>query len=198
MECRGKTFSTKCWIARKYSDVFHSSNYIPRWWRVLQRDLTNVVHIQLARANGANIEENCRVLRFEKDRDGSRILVHTSRGTFRCRRVVITAGGWTNQVLESLDVKLPITVTHEQATFVATPNLKDFSKERFPLFTYLSPKYLYYGFPIHGNTGVKLGMTASGKQILPDSLPCEPDREREQVALDFLKENIPKVCWPLW
>ncbi|XP_077981659.1 monomeric sarcosine oxidase-like [Glandiceps talaboti] len=164
---------------------------------IVEAATANAAHIQIARRNGATIEENCRVVRFEKDKDGLHVLVHTTNGIFRGRRVVIAAGGWTNQVLESLNMKLPITNTFEQSTYVATPNIKDFTMENSPCWQYLTPKYFHYGFPIHGNTGIKTGITASGKEIHPDSIPCEPDHAREKICLDFLKSTVPKAVGPI-
>ena len=57
--------------------------------------------------------------------------VNTSKGTFRCRRVIVTAGAWINQVLCSVDVHVPVTVTQEQVTYMATPNVKLFTKPEY-------------------------------------------------------------------
>ena len=45
--------------------------------------------------------------------------------------MIVTAGAWINQVLSSVDVHVPVTVTQEQVTYIATPNVKDFKKERY-------------------------------------------------------------------
>uniref|UniRef100_A0ABM0M040 Peroxisomal sarcosine oxidase-like n=1 Tax=Saccoglossus kowalevskii TaxID=10224 RepID=A0ABM0M040_SACKO len=84
-----------------------------------------------------------------------------------------------------------------QATFVATPNLKDFTKERFPVWSFLTPKYHFYGFPMHGNTGVKIGMSASGPTIHPDQLPSTPDPKREKTCLEFMNKRMPKAVGPI-
>ena len=56
--------------------------------------------------------------------------VVTNRGAFRCRRVVVAGGAWANSVLASVGVKLPLTVTQEQVLYLATPNIKEFTKSR--------------------------------------------------------------------
>ncbi|XP_077868380.1 monomeric sarcosine oxidase-like, partial [Saccoglossus kowalevskii] len=120
-------------IQRRFPQFCLESNVVGLYTKdsgLVDAAMTNAAHIQLARRNGATIEENCQVLKMEKDKDGVHVLVHTTKDMFCARHVIVTAGGWTNQVLSSLDIKLPLTITQEQATFVATPNLKDFTKNR--------------------------------------------------------------------
>ena len=64
--------------------------------------------------------------------------VITNRGTFRCRRVVVAGGAWINSVLSSVGVRLPLTVTQEQVLYLATPNIKEFTKSRCVLITILT------------------------------------------------------------
>ena len=56
--------------------------------------------------------------------------VLTSAGTFRCRRVVISAGAWINKVLQPLGVTVPVNVTQENVTYFATLNIKQFTKDK--------------------------------------------------------------------
>ena len=56
--------------------------------------------------------------------------VHTTKGTFYCRKVIVTSGAWVNHVLGSVGVHIPIYVTQEQVTYFATPNMKDYVKEK--------------------------------------------------------------------
>lgn len=58
------------------------------------------------------------------------VQVVTTRGPYRCRRVVITSGAWSNQVLGSVGVHIPMVVSQEQVTYYATPNLRQFNKDR--------------------------------------------------------------------
>nr|KAG5692519.1 hypothetical protein BaRGS_018724 [Batillaria attramentaria] len=82
--------------------------------------LGNATHVQLARGNGAVVIDRCPVT--------------TTLGKFTCRRLVVTAGAWINDVLGSIGVQVPVTVTQEQVTYFATPHMKDFSKDSVPVF----------------------------------------------------------------
>ena len=66
--------------------------------------------------------------------------VLTSAGTFRCRRVVISAGAWINKVLQPLGVTVPVNVTQENVTYFATPNIKKFTKDKC---VFVVIKYIY-------------------------------------------------------
>ncbi|XP_077982827.1 monomeric sarcosine oxidase-like [Glandiceps talaboti] len=159
--------------------------------------MANATHTQLARKHGATILENCKVLKIEKDRDGIHALVHTSQGVFRCRRVIVTAGAWINHVLGSVGVRIPLTVTQEQVTYLATPHIKDFTKDNFPSWIYVDKSNNFYGLPIHGNTGSKIGIDAAGPSVTPETRTYKPDPIREKRCVDFLESFLPKAVGPI-
>lgn len=59
------------------------------------------------------------------------VQIETDRGIFSCNKVIVTAGAWINRILAGLGVHVPVTVTQEQVTFFATPNVKDFTKKKY-------------------------------------------------------------------
>ena len=69
--------------------------------------------------------------------------IHTPEGRFKCRRLVVTAGAWINHVLGSLGVHIPVKVTQEQVTYFSTPNIKDFTEQKY-LFDIISVPQLYH------------------------------------------------------
>ena len=56
--------------------------------------------------------------------------VFTTRGVFRCRRVILTTGAWMNQLLSSLGTHVPMVTVQDQVTYLATPNTKLFTKDK--------------------------------------------------------------------
>ncbi|XP_076111610.1 monomeric sarcosine oxidase-like [Mytilus galloprovincialis] len=158
--------------------------------------LANSVHVQLARANGASILEHCPVQKIEKLPNG-RVLVHTPKGIFQCRRLIVTAGAWINHVLGSIGVHIPVYVTQEQVTYFATPNVKDFTKAKYPIWIYHSAKYDFYGMPMHGNSGSKIGIDAGGPVVSVDTRNYEPDKTREQACIKHLERTIPRSLGPI-
>ncbi|ESO94925.1 hypothetical protein LOTGIDRAFT_227305 [Lottia gigantea] len=154
--------------------------------------VANSTHQQLARGHGASIISNCAVIRLYRNTLGQ-MTVKTTRGKFTCRRVIVTAGAWINQILGSVGVNLPITVTQENVTYFASPHSKLFSKERFPIFIYHAPNYNYYQIPIHGNSSTKIGIDAVGKTVTPTTRDFTPCPEREQNVIEFMNKIAPKI-----
>jgi sarcosine oxidase len=152
--------------------------------------MANSVHQQLAEARGVKIITQTKVVKLEKISAGMK--VHTSVGTYQCRKVIVTAGAWLNQVLSSTNVQIPVGVTQEQVTYLATPHLKSFTKENFPIFIYLDKEKEFYGMPIHGIAAFKIGIDAGGPLVTGDTRNFKPDPVREKKCVDFLKENVPK------
>ena len=90
----------------------------------------NAAHLRLARLHGATLLERCPVSAVH-DSDGE-IAIDTAAGVFRCRKLIVASGPWTNQILAHLGMRLPLTVTKEQVTyFAADPDL--FAPGRFPI-----------------------------------------------------------------
>ncbi|XP_077861768.1 monomeric sarcosine oxidase-like [Saccoglossus kowalevskii] len=158
--------------------------------------MANATHIQLARKHGATIRENCKVEKIEKDKDGVHALVYTNQGVFRCRRIIVTAGAWSNHVLGSVGIHIPLTVTQEQVTYLATPNMKEFTKDNFPVWLYHDPKWDLYGLPLHGNTGSKIGIDACDAVVTPETRTFEPDPIKEQICIKFFERYLPKAIGP--
>ncbi|KAK2141962.1 hypothetical protein LSH36_1011g00013 [Paralvinella palmiformis] len=121
--------------------------------------------------------------------------VYTAQGRHSCRRVVITSGSWTNHVLGSLGARIPLKVTQEQVTYYATPHIKQFTKERFPVFIFHGDVD-YYGMPCHVNSGSKLGMDNAGPEVTPETRTYDPCPVRENHAKAFLEKHIPTFLGP--
>jgi len=153
----------------------------------------NAAHTTLARGRGATILEETQVEQVEPDGEG--VLLKTSNGDFRCKRLVITAGGWTNKLLENVGLHLPLTVTEEQVTYFATPHLRDFSPERFPIWIWHGED-VFYGFPVYGEVATKAGQDLGGDVVTVDTRTFEPNLRPLGKLQDFLGERIPGFLGP--
>ncbi len=95
--------------------------------------------------------------------DGMEVV--TAEATFRCRRLVVTADAWTNEVLAPLGMRLPLTVTQEQVTYYASPRLEDFRPDRFPSWIWYDVP-CYYGLAVYGEErGVKVAQDIGGREV---------------------------------
>lgn len=186
-------------LSKKFPQFTTDDSYVAIYQEdagLVDAALGNAVHIQLARSHGATVIDNCPVLKIDRMSDGQ-IKVNTPKGVFQCRRLVVAPGAWINHVLGSIGVHIPVFVTQEQVTYLATPNMKDFTKDKFPIWIYHSPNYDFYGLPIHGNSGSKIGIDAGGNIVTPETRTYVPDLVREKACLDHFRATIPKALGPL-
>jgi sarcosine oxidase len=155
----------------------------------------NATHVALARARGATILDNTPVRNVRVVGDG--VEVTTSEGTFSARRLVVAAGAWTNKVLRHVGVELPITCTQEQVTYFRSPNLEEFSPERFPVWIWHGgPDGTYYGVPVYGAPGTKAGQDVGGNLVGADARTFEPNERVLKNLRGFLERYIPDSLGP--
>lgn len=154
----------------------------------------NAAHIVLARAHGATIRENAPVRAIRPD--GENYAVETDDATFTARRVIVAADAWTNQVLDSLGVQWPLRVTQEQVTYFATPRLRDFAPDRFPIWIWRRMPDEYYGFPVYGEVATKAGQDCGGEEVTADTRTFTRDEAAHDRLHDFLAEYIPGFLGP--
>jgi sarcosine oxidase len=153
----------------------------------------NAVHVALARARGATVLEETPVRAVRPNGEGVEVV--TDGGTYLAERVVVTGDAWTNEVLRETGTRIPLTVTQEQVTYYATPNLKEFSPERFPVFMWHGADN-FYGFPVYGEVATKLGQHMGGHEVTADTRTFEPDPVRIERYRDFLERYIPGFLGP--
>src|SRR2546426_282593 len=72
----------------------------------------NRAHRRLAREHGATLLSNARVSAIRTS--GGEVQVDTDNGRYQCRRLVLAADAWTNELLGHLGLHLPLTTTQEQ------------------------------------------------------------------------------------
>jgi sarcosine oxidase len=155
----------------------------------------NAVHIALARAGGAMVLEDTPVRAVRPNGEGVEVI--TDGRTYLVDRVVVASDAWTNEVLRETGTRIPLTVTQEQVTYYATPNLREFSLERFPVFIWHGADN-FYGFPVYGEVATKLGQHMGGlaKPVTAETRTFEPDPVRLERYRDFLSRHIPGFIGP--
>jgi sarcosine oxidase len=155
----------------------------------------NATHVTLARARGATILDHTAVRSIRPDGDG--VVVQTDSATFTARRVVVTAGAWSNQVLRDVGIELPLTVTQEQVTYFQTPHLREFAPDRFPIWIWHGgPRDCFYGFPIYGEVATKAGQDVGGDVVTADTRTFTPNPRAAADLHRFLERYIPRALGP--
>ena len=111
----------------------------------------NAAHQHLARLHGAMLVDRLPVTGIRHV--GGEYELRTKDETFRCEKLVIAAGPWSNKVLAHFGMQLPLKVTQEQVTYFSGPHLSEFLPDRFPVWIWMIEDN-YYGFPVYGAQGV--------------------------------------------
>jgi sarcosine oxidase len=134
-------------------------------------------HARLALADGADLRGHEAVESWEPRGDG--VEVRTGRGTYRARRLVLSAGAWVGSLLPQLS---GLAVPERQVLMWSrTLRPERFAVGAFPVFILEVPEGRYYGFPEFGIPGFKLGLYHHrGEVVDPDDrgrLSIQPEDE---------------------
>jgi len=154
----------------------------------------NRAHLELARGHGADIIDRCGIDRVSTA--GDEVSVVTSQGEFRCRRLVIAAGAWSNHTLAQLGVTLPLTVTQEQVTYFTPLDPALFAPDRFPIWIWFDEPS-FYGFPTFGEAGPKVAQDVGGREVTAETRSFEPDPEAFARVTSFVSRHLPKALGPV-
>ncbi|XP_059148140.1 monomeric sarcosine oxidase-like [Physella acuta] len=163
---------------------------------IVDAGLGNSLHVQLAQGRGAKVLDNCPVTRIVRRQDGL-IEVSTPLANFTCKKVVVAAGAWINNILSLIGCHVPINVTEANVTYFGTPHVKEFTADKFPIFTWHSSGVTINALPVHGISGTKVGSYTDVPVVTADTRTWQPDPVRLQMAIDFCKKNIPKYLGPV-
>ena len=150
-------------------------------------------HAREARRLGAELRETERVLGWEPAGDGVR--VETDRGAYEAARIVLCAGAWSEQVAR-LDRGL-VTAERQVLGWFHPHEPQLFDASRFPVFNLVVPEGRWYGFPVFGIPGFKIGKYHHrGETVDPDDFDREPNREDELLLHDFVARYFPAGAGP--
>jgi sarcosine oxidase len=120
-----------------------------------------------AEAQGANLITATVVTALHADAD--KVTIETSRGDFSARRVLVTAGPWTNQLVPSM--RLPLTIERKVQVWLSVDDPAAFAPSRFPIFIHELPDgRMRYGFPTTDGHSIKLAFHHEGAPAEPDNI----------------------------
>jgi len=152
-------------------------------------------HLALARARGATIRPHTPVSAITESPQG--VTVTAAGEGYTADRVVLAGGAWNPVLLQLLGTSLPITLTQEQVTYFATPNVREFTPERFTVFGMIAEDgLLYYGIPVYGEVAVKAGLDGAGPVVTPQTRTDAADPQRVAQVGAFLERYLPGALGP--
>ena len=150
--------------------------------------------IDLAKTHGAEILTGTKVIEVIPTATGVRI--KTSRGDIAADGAIIAAGPWMRGFLS--DLKLPLTVTRQVVGWFQPRDPALFAAGRFPVFIMETPHGNHYGFPAHGDSGVKIAKHHHHNELVdPDTYDRTVSANDEAAIRAPLSQYLPDANGPL-
>ena len=153
-----------------------------------------VAHVTLAQAHGAEVRARERVLGWEPADDGVRVT--TERGVYEAARLVVSAGAWIGRFVPALaGAAIP---ERQVLGWFQPDDPAVFAPARFPVFNALFDEGRYYGLPVWGMPGVKIGRYHHRGQLAdPDRMERDCAPADETVLRDALRRYFPRADGPV-
>jgi sarcosine oxidase len=152
-----------------------------------------VAHVTAAHASGAEIHAREALLGWEIQ--GTKVRVRTSQGAYVAGRLVITAGPWAGKLVPALSAL----AKPERQVLIWTQPLRPeyFRVGMFPVFILGAPEGQFYGFPVYGIPGFKLGKYHHRREPTdPDDVDRDVHPEDEEVLRECMRRYFPDANGP--
>jgi glycine/D-amino acid oxidase-like deaminating enzyme len=153
----------------------------------------NAAHIALARRGGAQFWPRTTLRRISPRASG--VTLTTDNGTIDAGHVVLCVASWLPALLGDLGLDWRITLSQEQVSYFATPHLRDFAPDRFPVWMWHGEPFCY-GFPVYGEAAVKAARGMTGRFVTQQTRSFEPDPSETGRIAAFLHERLPGAAGP--
>ena len=149
-----------------------------------------VAYANAAMSEGAEIHAREVVSGWEPDQGGVRIF--TDRGEYTAERLIITAGAWSSGLIPILE---GLAVPERQVLAWLQPiDGSLYTPEVFPVFNAYFDEGRYYGFPVFGIPGFKVGRYHHLEEIIDlDSTIKTVNGEDEALLRSAVKKYFPKA-----
>jgi len=149
-----------------------------------------VAYANAAMSEGAEIHAREVVSGWEPDRRGVRVF--TDRGEYTAERLIITAGAWTSGLIPILE---GLAVPERQVLAWLQPiDGSLYTPEVFPVFNAYFDEGRYYGFPVFGIPGFKVGRYHHLEEIIDlDSTIKTVNGEDEALLRSAVEKYFPKA-----
>lgn len=150
-----------------------------------------VAHASLALAAGAELRARERMVGWEPV--GEFVRVRTQRRVYEAARLVLAGGAWMSELMG-----LPLVQAERQVLGWFQPLRPElFTPERFPVFNLELGDDHFYGFPVYGIPGFKLGRYHHlGEQVDPDAVDRTPRADDEALLRAFAERWFPDGAGP--
>ncbi len=143
---------------------------------------------KLALEAGATLHTNEKVQSINA---GAIVRVQTATNIYEAKHLIVTAGAWTTELLQTMDIAIPVTPTRKTfAWFEADEQL--YREDIFPAYCFEFADSMYYGFPSIDGAGLKLGRHDGGEAINPNEPLCPFDEQDSVDLQNFIQRFMPQ------
>ena len=156
-------------------------------------NLSNAAHRRLAVGYGATIRDDAPVEGVRPV--GDELEVTAGGVVYRCQRLIVAAGAWSNRVLAHFGRQVHLTVTQEQVTYFHSLLVEEFFPDRFPIWIW-QDEPCFYGFPIFGEAGPKAAQDVGGARVTADTRTFELNAATLARTEAFLARVLPGMLGP--
>lgn len=153
-----------------------------------------VAHVRAAQACGAEVRSREAVQEWTPTAEGG-VRVRTAAGSYEADAIVITTGAWTGSLIPGL---ARVAVAERQVLGWFRPLRPElFAPDRFPVFNLSVPEGRFYGFPVYGIPGFKIGRYHHlGETVAADFLDRTVTERDEAVLRDAVGRYFPMADGP--
>src|SRR3989442_5592820 len=147
-----------------------------------------VAHVEAAQRAGPDVRGREPVLGWDVQPDGVR--VRTNRQTHAGARLVVTAGAWTTSIATHT---LGLLTPERQVMLWSQPRVPEyFQVGKFPVFYIRVAEGGFYGFPIHGVPGMKIGKYHHrGGNVDPDTMDRQAHLDEGEEVVESTLRYFP-------
>ncbi len=154
-----------------------------------------LLYVDQAIRNGAHIHTKEKTTSWE--RTGEIITVTTTKETYTCNKLIITAGAWAGSMIPGFSNRLK--VTRQALAWMNPQEWKPFEIGNFPCWMIDDETLngMYYGFPVlpvgkfGGPIGLKIGLHYPGQVSNPDSVNRQIEKEDEDCLVEAINKYLP-------
>jgi sarcosine oxidase len=152
-----------------------------------------VNYVEAARELGADVRAREAVINWTPSADG--VEVRTEASTYVAARLVLTAGPWTAALVPALAA---LARPERQVMLWTQPLVAEsFELNAFPVFNLDAPEGHFYGFPIFGPSGFKIGKYHHRHESVdPDRMDRDCHPEDEAVLREGIQTYFPDADGP--
>lgn len=138
---------------------------------------------------GATVLVNTPVVRIVPQEQ--HIEVHTKSSVHTANQIIITTGAWAKEVLQEVDVDLPVTPTRKTFAWYEADDAL-YGNTHYPTFGYELDDAFYYGFPSDNGAGLKVSRHDGGDALDPNGVREEFNDADAADLTRFLDHYMPE------